>query len=182
MPHSSPPPAAGDERESPQPSYASPVASNCLVVVHTEAFGKWLIRSSLADPPSRDPQANLGRLDSLPLEVIWKICRHADIHSLLALKWTNRRGCQVVVSLSGYRLLFQHFTPTLRGVLRTGIARHHSFAQLQEVLYANVCPECGSFAGLLFFPTFSRLCFMCMCKYPDLLLGGRSNPSAHATV
>ncbi len=125
------------------------------------------IRRSVSRPLPRAPNASLGTLDRLTLELLVYVSLHLDIYSLLKYRQTNLRSRQVIDSLQEYRAVTSHGLNPLYALLRTQLATYVSLSDFYNVLCTNNCAFCGEFGGFVFLPTWSRCCFECVKKAPE---------------
>jgi hypothetical protein len=128
------------------------------------------IRPSIATPfPSR-PNAGLGSLNRLPLELLQMISLHLDIHSLFNFRQACSSTRQVVDSLHEYQLLVAHGLNLLCALLRTGLATGLatciSLPDFYDALCTEACAFCGEFAGFIYFLTWDRCCYQCLERPP----------------
>jgi hypothetical protein len=113
-----------------------------------------------------DPKHDLGVLDTLPLELLSLVLLQVDIRSLTDFRRINNRAMQVVDSVLEYRLVQQHTTNLLRGILSVEIGSHISTQALFRTLNESKCEQCGDFAGFVYLLTCKRVCFLCLYENP----------------
>ncbi|CRL27481.1 Cyclin-like F-box [Penicillium camemberti] len=144
-----------------------------LAVTRTNPDDHNRVRSSLLRTArATSSTSTLGNLQSLPLEIIYKICYLLDIRSLFNFRHVSRRAQQIVRGTRGYELVITHALEALCVTVRTNIAPWFTLTDLFTVLCTRDCHLCGSFGGFLFLPLFTRCCFSCIREdsLPSILL------------
>ena len=111
----------------------------------------------------------LGRLDTLPLEILNMILLHLDLRSCASLQQTNRRGYDIIHEMPQLKAIIQHCPDTLRGIFSTEIAPFIELQQLLDKLTSPACESCNDFAGYLYLLTCSRVCYRCFTQLPNYL-------------
>ncbi|KAK0642106.1 hypothetical protein B0T16DRAFT_225090 [Cercophora newfieldiana] len=115
------------------------------------------------------PEANLGQLDSVPLEIQLQIIQQLDIQATLELRKVNRRARQLVGSTAEYRLVTSHATPALQYIFAIKVADSISFVDLAQALRTLHCTfGCGTFGEFFFLPTQQRCCRECLERREEL--------------
>ncbi|KAL4905246.1 hypothetical protein BDW74DRAFT_178251 [Aspergillus multicolor] len=114
------------------------------------------------------PDATLGALDTLPLELLNMLLTLLDIRSLTDFRRVNQRAMQVVNSIPQYRTITEHAPTSLRAMLSIGTGRWISSQDLYNKLYTAECDICGDFGGYLYLLTCRRVCF-CFTQDPAYL-------------
>lgn len=121
------------------------------------------IRTSMAEAFPSSATANIGLLECLPTELVWKVCAALDVRSCFRLRQTNRRVRQYVSGTHEYRMVARHALESLRAVLRTGLSPRVTISALYQALCTRGCQICGAeFGGFLFLLTVTRCCFNCI--------------------
>ena len=105
---------------------------------------------------------SLGQLDSLPLEIIQKILRLLDIHTLTLMQSLNHRSKLLVESLPEHREIVTHVPNALRALLSIELAPRFTLLQLCRELRAQKCFICGSFGAYLYLLQCRRCCLVCL--------------------
>lgn len=110
----------------------------------------------------------LGRLDTLPLELLHEILSMLDFKTIMNVSETCTRGLTIVRSLPAYRDLIEHAPQVLGALGWTGLIVWHSAATLHRTLQTSACVSCGEFGAFLFLPTCERCCNQCLITNPAL--------------
>jgi hypothetical protein len=63
------------------------------------------LRSSTRHPFPSAPEADMGSMKSVPVEIVWRILGPLNVGSLLSFRQVNRRARQMVTSLPSYHLI-----------------------------------------------------------------------------
>ncbi|KAI5865425.1 hypothetical protein GGS23DRAFT_426333 [Durotheca rogersii] len=106
--------------------------------------------------------SSLGRIDTLPPELLLFILNLLDFQSLSRLSRASFRAKAIVEALPAYQELLEHAPDVLVALGRTRILRYHSAALLRQTLRTNRCESCFDFGAFLFLPTCERVCFQCL--------------------
>ncbi|KAF2666068.1 hypothetical protein BT63DRAFT_427867 [Microthyrium microscopicum] len=120
----------------------------------------------------RAPVANLGALESLPLELLQIVFTPLDLHSLSSFRRVNRRALHMIEALPDYHAIKIYALSALRGIAMLGLDSTITLSTLYQKLCTAKCEECGDFAGYLYLLTCKRVCFLCFSrneKYLPLL-------------
>ncbi|KAH6893267.1 F-box domain-containing protein [Thelonectria olida] len=151
---------------------ANPEAILRAVSYHCEDFGRSVIqidshhcdqvRSSIFKPFGDGPDAGLGSLDLLPVEILSNICLMLDVSAGFNFSQVNKRSRAIVASIPEYHQVGDHALPALCALLRADIGHHVAITSLQKALLTQDCQSCGYFAGYLFLPTLTKCCFTCI--------------------
>ena len=112
--------------------------------------------------------ASLGRLDTLPLEILHCIFAALDFQSLSRVSKTCLRGIEVVESLREYRDMIRHAPRAIAALGRTRQVCYHAASTLHNTLLSKECASCGRFGAFLFLPTCKRCCYDCLWQNPSL--------------
>ncbi|CCF37277.1 F-box domain-containing protein [Colletotrichum higginsianum] len=139
-----------------------------LAVIHLNPHKFGYIRSSLFKSFASSLDANLGRLESFPLEILTSVCLFLDISTAFHFSHVNRRAREIVATIREYRQLSEHAIDCVCALLRTGVASRVSITSLYSALSTKNCHLCGSFSGFLFLSTATRCCFSCIETAPSL--------------
>lgn len=126
------------------------------------------IRPSMTEPFARDSMTGLGSLDRLPLELLHGILLRLDMHSLLKFRQANLTSRQAVHSLKQYRMVTSYGLNPLCALLRTRLAIVVSLFDFYDVLCTKACTVCGDFGGFVSILHWSRCCFECLQKAPEI--------------
>lgn len=118
--------------------------------------------SSISVEP-RKPNACLGELDSLPLELIQQVCLQLDMASLFRFRQTNARAREILHSIHEYRSVVKHALDQFCALLRTEAASHISLSDFYALLCTENCSVCHiHYGNLLYLPTLTRCCQVCL--------------------
>jgi hypothetical protein len=104
----------------------------------------------------------LGRLDSLPLEVLHESLRYLDLRSLLRLSRVCWRGKAIVESLPAYRNLAKSAGYIFEILNRARIFDLHSVTTLNAALQSERCISCDAYGAFLLLLSAERCCFVCL--------------------
>lgn len=116
------------------------------------------------------PSADLGSLDSLPIELLQIILPLLDLRTLIEFRRVNQRSLQLVAALPQYKVINSHaLNGALRGALRIGMGQWITCNDLFTALCTAECKECGDYAGYLFLLTCTRVCFLCFTRHQNYL-------------
>lgn len=118
--------------------------------------------------------SHLGRLDELPVEILYFVLGLLDLRSISHLSEASLRGHVVVRSFHIYRDLLKYASHPLTVLGRTRCIRHHSATTLHTALFSQDCVSCGHFGAFLFLPTFERCCYECLSKNQSLWVAPRA--------
>lgn len=128
-------------------------------------------------PPALRPRdgnasgLSLGRLDSLPLEVLYGIFSYLSIPDLRSFKATNSRGHLMVSSDTRYSRLstiVTHAPGLIAALNNTGLLSTFTIGQIHNALTRSTCSICNSFAGYIFLPGLQRCCQRCAMYDADM--------------
>lgn len=122
--------------------------------------------------------ASLGKLDTLPLELVHEVILALDIQSLTNLRAVSSTARALVNSNPAYRNVITHAPDAVRAYIATSLASSFNMAQLLDTLCAQFCALCNDFGGFLFLPNCIRCCWACLTQHPDLV----PIPGGHARV
>ena len=111
-----------------------------------------------------EPSANLGDLDSLPIELLQTTLSLLDLRTLMEFRRVNQRSLQLVAALPQYKVISSYGLNALRGALSIGIGQWITCNDLFTALCTAECKECGDFGGYLFLLTCTRVCFLCFTR------------------
>ena len=109
-----------------------------------------------------DPQANLGELDRLPLEIMQTILSHLDVYTLMSFESVNGLAARVAVSVPVYAIVKKHASDAVRGIKAT--QAKISLARLYEKLRSPDCDQCGDFGPYLSLLAGDRVCYLCFSQ------------------
>lgn len=122
--------------------------------------------------------ASLGKLDTLPLELVHEVILALDLQSLTNFRAVSTTARALVNSNPAYRNIITHAPDAIRAYIATSLASSFNTAQLFDTLCAQSCGLCPDFGGFLFLPNCIRCCWACLTQHPDLL----TISSSHARV
>jgi hypothetical protein len=121
---------------------------------------------------SSTPASDLGDLQKLPMELIQMICNLLDVKSCFQFRQVNRLSRQIVTSIPQYRRIAKVGITSLAATLRSGMAQHLTFPDLDRVLLQRRCEVCDKrFGGFIYLPTAKRVCLSCLTR--DAHMDGR---------
>ena len=116
--------------------------------------------STLERPPTKT--ASLGRLDTIPLELLYMIFSLLDLRSLVHMILTCLRGKVVVYSSLEFRNLMKHAPKTLVALAKTRTIQYHSVSALHEAMLSTKCISCDQLGIYLHLPSCKRCCYKCL--------------------
>ena len=102
----------------------------------------------------------LGRLHTLPIEILQDILSGLNIPTLTSFRMVNRRASQIVDAVHQYHWIFTHHVDVLRAVV-VAQARFYSCDDLYQELRKQACNICGTAASLFYLVTCQLLCQDC---------------------
>ena len=117
--------------------------------------------------------STLGRLDQLPVELLYILLGLLDLRSISHLSQVCLRGHVVVRSFPIYRDLLKYASHALTVLGRTRSIRYHSATTLHTALSSQKCVSCRYFGAFIFLPTFERCCYECLSKNQSLWVASR---------
>ncbi|KAI0402385.1 hypothetical protein F4802DRAFT_608764 [Xylaria palmicola] len=120
------------------------------------------IRLSITTSFRRTSSTGLGSLDRLPLELLYDVLLHRDLHSLFNFRQTNLRSRLIVDSLKQYQIVVSHGLNLLCALLRTRLAIGVSLFDFYDALCTKDCTLYGEFGGFISLLTWNRCCFTCL--------------------
>lgn len=120
------------------------------------------IRQSIATSSPRTPDAGLGTLDRLPLELLQKILLCLDMQSLFNFRQANLRSRQTADSLYEYQRVVSHGLNLFCALLRTRLAVDVSLSDFYQALCTKACGTCGRFGGFVLLLAWHRCCATCV--------------------
>jgi hypothetical protein len=106
--------------------------------------------------------SSLGRLDKLPLEVIYGCLPHLSLQTLWNLSRVSLRGKAVVESLPMYRTLAKSAGYIFSVLKQAKILDRHSITTLYAALHSQSCVSCGAYGCFLLLLSAERCCFICL--------------------
>lgn len=113
--------------------------------------------------------SSLGKLDTLPTELLHTILLDLDLQSLTALRSVNRCIRLTIDTLWQYNEIITHAPNTLRAALSINVGTIISCRQLHGALCSQECVACGRFGAFLYLLTCSRVCYECLVEDPRFL-------------
>ncbi|KJZ70870.1 hypothetical protein HIM_09735 [Hirsutella minnesotensis 3608] len=111
---------------------------------------------------------SLGRLGSLPPELLLMICNFLDFQSLSRASQASLDLNALVHGLSAYHEMMEHAPDVLAVLGKTRLLHHHSASLLRQTLRSDRCVSCFEFGGFLLLPTCERVCLECLHRNPIL--------------
>jgi hypothetical protein len=129
-----------------------------------------LTTSATSTSIERDPapNASLGKLDGLPIELLHNIFAMLDLQSLSRITQTCLRGIVTVQALPGYRDLIRHAPQAVAALGKTRLLGCHSTSELHAALRSTNCSSYGEYGPFLFMPTCERCCYECLWRNQSL--------------
>ncbi|KAF2488641.1 hypothetical protein BU16DRAFT_623379 [Lophium mytilinum] len=112
--------------------------------------------------------SSLGRLDTLPLEVLHESLAYLDLQSLRYLSRVSLRGKAVVESLKEYGKIARVAAYTFKILTQAKILDLHSISTLCVALCSNRCLSCGEYGAFLILLSAERCCFACLIDNQSL--------------
>lgn len=137
-----------------------------VVTVHPSQHD--VVRSSVFQSFGQARSYDLGKLGSLPFEIVSLICQELDVTSAFRFSHVNRTTREVLASIREFRHLGAHALETLCVLLRNGLASHIGVSDVYSALTTRNCALCGSFGGFFFLPTATRCCLTCIASAPEM--------------
>lgn len=132
------------------------------------------IREALRTPFASPPQADLGSMKNLPVEVLWQIFRPLSMASLIRLRQVNRRARQVVTAMKEYHIMMKyaiHVVLALDHVATWGYYTPTP-ADLYDAMRQDSCTRCGKFGGYVSIWWWDRVCSQCVQREPHVMGDG----------
>lgn len=117
---------------------------------------------------TRECLSPLGRLDSLPLEVLHESLRYLDLQSLCHLSRVCLRGKVVVESLPEHKTLVKFTGHTFTILKQAKILGLHSITTLHAALHSERCISCGGYGPFLLLLSAERCCTPCLAVNQSL--------------
>lgn len=108
------------------------------------------------------PHSSLGRLDKLPMELLFLTFNYLDFRSLSRVLRLSWKGKAVVEALPVYRQVMEHCPTLLTALGQTRLLSFHSGPSILQTLRSDQCASCSYFGGFIFLPTCERICFECL--------------------
>jgi hypothetical protein len=106
--------------------------------------------------------SSLGKLDSLPLELLHECMIYLDLMSLARLCRVSLRGAVVVKSALPLRNYAAAAGDSLTVLAHARILGLHSVVKLYAALHSDRCVSCGAYGAFLHILSAERCCFMCL--------------------
>lgn len=113
---------------------------------------------------SLEPKSDLGKLQALPPELMHGILMQLDLRSLTNFRRVNQLAMLVIDSIPQYQSIIKHSLDSLRSILAIEVGSHISCRRLFETLTKATCENCHDFAGYIYLPACSRVCFLCLSE------------------
>jgi hypothetical protein len=111
------------------------------------------------------PNAGLGTLNRLSLEILDHIISPLDISALDQFKAVNRRSFEAVNAHSQFKVINRQAHDILRGLRAIKTGPHMINVQgLFEKLCTSQCNEYGDYGGYIYLVTFRRVCCRCFME------------------
>lgn len=112
---------------------------------------------------------DLGRLSTLPVEVLCMVIDNLDLESFRSLSITNHNAARISKIHRQYRFLAAHYPLVLRTLYATGAPHHIGILELYNALKKKCCFLCNNPAAYIYLPTCQRICPQCMIIAPEAL-------------
>ncbi|RYO78043.1 hypothetical protein DL766_010095 [Monosporascus sp. MC13-8B] len=116
---------------------------------------------SPAVPASVEAVAGLGRLASLPNEVVMMVLQHCTVRTLFKLQRVNRAAAMMVRLLPN----FSYVANTAKGMLERALVKRLitilTFTGLRHLLMSNTCEKCGKEGSSFLITQVKVLCYEC---------------------
>lgn len=112
------------------------------------------------------PRYLLGRLDSLPGELLDEVLVSLDLQTLTSFRLVNHRAMSLVDSLHEYAAVLRHCPDVIRAVVSIH-ADSFSCQTLYDTLSTSRCSTCERFGAHLYLVTCRRVCYFCFTQRLD---------------
>jgi hypothetical protein len=122
------------------------------------------IREALRTPFASAPEADLGAMKNLPVEVLWRIFRPLDMATLIHLRQVNRRARQVVTAMKEYHTVIKYAIHVVLALDRVAMLGDYAFAEFDDAMRYYSCTRCGQFGGYVILRWLNRICSRCMVR------------------
>jgi hypothetical protein len=122
------------------------------------------ITGNLCGSTFRESTGILGALEVLPLEVIQHIILQLDLASLFRFRQVSYRARTIVDSLWQYQKMTSHALGAFCLLLRKQLATRVALLDFYRLFCEEECGFCSSFGNLVYFPTWTRCCSVCLSK------------------
>jgi hypothetical protein len=126
-------------------------------------------RPALRPPRPNVPQAerhaataDLGNLETLPVEVLDQCLAAMDLAALRSFRLVNRRGLELLDDLKAVATVFRLVPDTVNAVVRMGLDSLFEIDNVLVALFNSDCATCGSFGRLFNLTTSRRTCYRCL--------------------
>ncbi|KAH8903841.1 hypothetical protein BR93DRAFT_985876 [Coniochaeta sp. PMI_546] len=116
-------------------------------------------RFAFAGPVAGPP---LGTLSKLPNEITSVIVNDLDVETYLNFRKVNRRAREIVANTLEFHRIVRHAPTCLLAMIRTGVARSHTFASLYHAMLLRDCEVCHNLAAYVYLPTLTKACDKCL--------------------
>ncbi|PGG95210.1 hypothetical protein AJ79_10192 [Helicocarpus griseus UAMH5409] len=118
--------------------------------------------SDEAKHPEDMKSATVGKMDALPVELMFMLMRYLDLKSAGNFRLVNRKFNESTEDCHEHKSLKKYASQTLTVIRRTGVASAFSLQQLYAELTQPFCRGCDSFGPFIFLPTAQRCCDRCL--------------------
>lgn len=112
--------------------------------------------------------SSLGKLDTLPLELLNAVFLYLDIQSLTNLRRVSQRSRFALDALPQYRILQEHAPELLRAAIGLEISKSTLIADLFKALTCQTCYLCGDFGPFIYLLSCNRVCSLCLSQNSEL--------------
>lgn len=133
------------------------------------------VQESMTKAFPRSPTTGLGILDLLPHELQDIIITQIDLQSLFKFRQTSRSARKAVDAVRQYRIATAHGLKCVRALLHTGFAHCVTLLDFYKTLCSQRCESCHRFGEFIFFPTWTRVCLVCMSTKRQFMIVTRSD-------
>lgn len=113
------------------------------------------------------PEARLGNLSAVPLEILHRILDHSDLQTLTTWRSVNRYFLAVVESLPAYKFIEKYAMKAFRASLLIQSAQFIICSQFYSALRSTECDKCGNLALYIYLLTCTRVCERCVRECVD---------------
>ncbi|RYP74529.1 hypothetical protein DL771_003003 [Monosporascus sp. 5C6A] len=142
-----------------------------LAITESEQSGRRMEARCALFPAPTEAVAGLGRLASLPNEVVMIVLQHCTIRTLFKLQRVNRATGMMVRLLPN----FSHVTNTAKDMLERALVKRLiailTFNGLRHLLTSNTCENCGKGGSSFQITKVKVLCYECRAPPPTWIRG-----------
>ena len=138
-------------------------------LIDTNSLAKFNLANISAPFLPRHAMSSLGRLDSVPTEIICMILGRVDLSSLMNLGATNTTLRCVINNWLPFREVMTGGADVLRALLATKAAVMFTVPQISTAIFTTRCELCGECGTFLQLVKLARCCFRCLANDRRLL-------------